>query len=128
VRFSRSAGTRRPHAVLNKNSNRTDNNAYDTIPFLSFLFGAGGESRPMTYKIKRLARISAVVLGIIVVSVSVGAISALYLTEFAINHHKDPSQALTFANVITVILLFGGIGGFLTAVWRVEAQARRRLS
>jgi hypothetical protein len=80
----------------------------------------------MTYKIKRLAKILAVCAGIIVVSLSVGAISALYLTEFSINHHQDSSKTLKHANWITEILLVGGIGGFLIAVSRV--QARRRLS
>ena len=78
----------------------------------------------MTYKIKRLAKISAVVAGIIVVSVSLGMIGALEL----VNHHKDPATAITFSEVLTLILLVGGIGGFLIAVWRVEAEARRRLS
>jgi hypothetical protein len=78
----------------------------------------------MTYKIKRLARISAVVAGIVVVSVSLGIISVLEL----INHHRDPATAKTFSEVLTLVLLVGGIGGFLTAVWRVESVARRRLS
>jgi hypothetical protein len=78
----------------------------------------------MTYKIKRLAKISAVVAGIIVVSVSLGIITVLEL----VTHHQDPATAKTFSEVLTLILLVGGIGGFLTAVWRVEAEARRRLS
>ena len=83
---------------------------------------------PQIYKIKRLEKISAVVAGIVFVSLSVGMIIALYLTEYAINHNKDPSPALMFSNVLTAVLLLGGVGGFLTAVWRVEAEARRRLS
>ncbi len=82
----------------------------------------------MTYKIKRLARISAVVLGIIVVSVSLGMISALEIASYAITHHKDPAMGETFSVVLTLVLLVGGIGGFMTAVWRVEGEARRRLS
>ena len=82
----------------------------------------------MTYKIKRLARISAVVLGIIVVSVSLGMISALEIASYAISHHKDPAMGDTFSVVLTLVLLIGGIGGFMTAVWRVEGEARRRLS
>jgi len=78
----------------------------------------------MTYKIKRLARISAVVAGIIVVSVSLGIISVLEL----ISHHTNPATAKTISEALTLILLVGGIGGFLTAVWRIEAEARRRLS
>jgi hypothetical protein len=78
----------------------------------------------MTYKIKRLAKISAVVAGIIVVSISLGIICVLEL----INHHRDPATAKTFSEVLTLILLVGGIGGFLAAVWRVEAGARRRLN
>ena len=78
----------------------------------------------MTYKIKRLAKISTVVAGIIVVSVSLGMITALEL----VTHHTDPATARTFSEVLILILLVGGIGGFLTDVWRVEAQARRRLS
>jgi hypothetical protein len=72
----------------------------------------------------RLAKISAVVAGVFVVSVSLGMITALELVD----HHRDPATAKTFSEVLTLILLIGGIGGFLTAVWRVEAQARRRLS
>ena len=82
----------------------------------------------MTYKIKRLARISAVVLGIIVVSVSLGMISALEIASYAISHHKDPAMGDTFSVVLTLVVLVGGIGGFMTAVWRVEGEARRRLS
>jgi len=82
----------------------------------------------MTYKIKRLAKISAVVTGIIVVSVSLGMISALEIASYAISHHKDPAMGETFSVVLTLVLLVGGIGGFMIAVWRVESQARRRLS
>jgi hypothetical protein len=78
----------------------------------------------MTYKIKRLAKISAVVAGIIVVSVSLGMITALELA----NHYTNTATAVKFSEALTLILLVGGIGGFLTAVWRVEAEARRRLS
>jgi hypothetical protein len=42
------------------------------------------------YKIKRLAKILAVCAGIIVVSVSLGMISALELASYAITHHKTP--------------------------------------
>jgi hypothetical protein len=82
----------------------------------------------MTYKIKRLAKISAFIAGIIFVSISVGMISALEIASYAISHHKDPAMGETFSVVLTLILLIGGIGGFMAAVWRVEAQARRRLS
>jgi hypothetical protein len=66
--------------------------------------------------------------GIIAVSVSLGMISALELGSYAISHHKDPATAVTFSEVLTLILLVGGIGGFLTAVYRVEGEARRRSS
>lgn len=79
----------------------------------------------MTYETKRLAKILAVCAGIVVVSVSLGLISAL---ELVANFHKDPETAKTFSEVLSLILMVGGIGGFMTAVWRVEAQARRRLS
>jgi hypothetical protein len=82
----------------------------------------------MTYNIKRLAKISVVVAGIIVVSVSLGMISALEIASYAISHHRDPATAGTFSVVLTLVLLVGGIGGFMTAVWRVEGEARRRLS
>jgi putative exporter of polyketide antibiotics len=76
----------------------------------------------MTYKIKRLAKISAVVAGIFVVSVSLGMISALELRSYAISHHKDPATAGTFSVVLTLILLVGGIGGFLTASGELKAK------
>jgi hypothetical protein len=79
----------------------------------------------MTYEIKRLAKTLTVCAGIIVVSVSLGIISAL---ELVANYHKDPETAKTFSEVLALILMIGGIGGFMTAVWRVEAEARRRLS
>jgi hypothetical protein len=94
---------------------------------LGFLFEAGGE-HPMTYKIKRLAKILTVCAGIVVVSVSLGIISALEIASYAISHHKDPAMGDTFSVVLTLVLLVGGIGGFMTAVWRVEGEARRRLS
>jgi hypothetical protein len=78
----------------------------------------------MTYKIKRLAKILTVVAGIIVVTVSLGIISALEL----VSHQINTSTATKFSEALTLILSVGGIGGFLAAVWRVEAQARRRLS
>jgi hypothetical protein len=81
-----------------------------------------------TYKIKRLAKILAVCTGIVVVSVSLGMISALELGSYAITHHKDPATAGTFSFALTVILLVGGIGGFMTAVWRVEDKARREVT
>jgi hypothetical protein len=78
----------------------------------------------MTYKIKRLAKILTVCAGIVVVSVSLGIISALEL----VTHLQDPATAKTISEVLTLVLMVGGIGGFMTAVWRVEAEARRRLS
>jgi hypothetical protein len=93
------------------------------MPVLGFLFEAGGE-QPMTYKINRLAKILTVCAGIVVVSVSLGIISALEL----VTHNQDPSTAKTISEVLTLVLMFGGIGAFMTAVWRVEAEARRRLS
>jgi hypothetical protein len=80
------------------------------------------------YKIKRLAKILAVCAGIVVVSVSLGMISALELASYAISHHKDPAAVGTFSFALTIILLVGGIGGFMAAVWRVEAKARRELT
>src|ERR1700680_1289793 len=80
------------------------------------------------YKIKRLAKISADVAGIIVVSISVGMISAPELGSYAISHHKDPATAGTFSVALTFILLIGGIGGFMTAVWKVEEKARREVT
>ena len=78
----------------------------------------------MTYKIKRLAQILTVCAGIVVVSVSLGIISALELGT----HLQDPATAKTISEVLTIVLMVGGIGAFMAAVWRVEAQARRRLS
>jgi hypothetical protein len=80
------------------------------------------------YKIKRLAKILAVCAGIVVVSASLGMISALEFASYAISHHKDPAAAGTFSVALTFILLIGGIGGFMIAVWRVEAKARRELT
>jgi hypothetical protein len=80
------------------------------------------------YKIKRLAKILTVCTGIVVVSVSLGMISALELESYAITHHKDPATAGTFSFALTFILMIGGIGGFMIAVWRVEAKARREIS
>jgi putative exporter of polyketide antibiotics len=80
------------------------------------------------YKIKRLAKILAVCAGIVVVSVSLGMICALELASYAITRHKDPATTGTFSFALTIILLIGGIGGFMIAVWRVEAQARRELT
>jgi hypothetical protein len=80
------------------------------------------------YKIKRLAKILAVCAGIVVVSVSLGIISALELGSYAITHHKDPATAGTFSFVLTFILMIGGIAGFMIAVWRVEGKARRELT
>ena len=78
----------------------------------------------MTYKIKRLAKILTVCAGIVVVSVSLGIISALELRT----HLQDPATAKTISEVLTLVLMIGGIAGFMIAVWRVEAEARRRLS
>jgi hypothetical protein len=78
----------------------------------------------MTYKIKRLAKILTVVAGIIVVSVSLGMITALEL----VGHHTETARAVRFSEALTLILLVGGIGGFMAAVWKVEAAARRRLN
>jgi hypothetical protein len=61
-------------------------------------------------------------------SVSLGMISALELGSYAISHHKDPATAEEFSLALTFILLVGGIVGFMTAVWRVEAKARRELT
>ena len=80
------------------------------------------------YKIKRLARILAVCAGIVVVSVSLGMISALELASYATTHHIDPEPALNVSLILTVFLIFGGIAGFMIAVWRVEAKARRELT
>jgi len=80
------------------------------------------------YKIKRLAKILAVCAGIVVVSVSLGMISALELASYAITHHKDPATAGMFSFALTIILLIGGIGGFMIAVWRVEDNARREVT
>jgi hypothetical protein len=80
------------------------------------------------YKIKRLAKILAVCAGIVVVSVSLGMISALEFASYAISHHKDPAAAGRFSLALTFILLVGGIVGFMAAVWRVEAKARRELT
>jgi hypothetical protein len=82
---------------------------------------SGTRDSYMIYKIKRLAKILAVCAGIVVVSVSLGMISALEL----VSHHKDPATAKTFSEALTLILLFGGIGAFMAAVWRVEYKARR---
>lgn len=82
----------------------------------------------MTYKIKRLAKILAVCAGIVVVSISVGIISTLEFTSYAISHQKDPAMAGTFSFALATILMIGGVGAFMAAVWRVEAQVRRHLS
>lgn len=71
------------------------------------------------YKIKRLAKILAVCAGIVVVSVSLGLISALELASYAMTHHKDPATAGTFSFALMFILMIGGIAGFMIAVWRV---------
>jgi hypothetical protein len=75
----------------------------------------------------RLAKILAVCAGIAIVSASLGMISALEFASYAISHHKDPGAAGRFSLVLTFILLVGGIVGFMAAVWRVEAKARREL-
>jgi hypothetical protein len=80
------------------------------------------------YKIKRLAKILAFCAGIVVVSVSLGIISALEFASYAITHQKDPATAGTFSFVLAFILMIGGIAGFIIAVWRVEAKARRELT
>jgi hypothetical protein len=80
------------------------------------------------YKIKRLAKILTVCAGIVVVSVSLGMISALELASYAMTHHKDPATAGTFSFVLTFILMIGGIAGFMIAVWRIEHKARRELA
>jgi|ERR1700722_4224730 len=80
------------------------------------------------FKIKRLAKILAVCAGIGVVSASLGIISTLEFASYAITHHKDPATAGTFSFVLTFILMIGGIAGFMIAVWRVEAKARRELT
>ena len=49
------------------------------------------------YKIKRLAKILAVCAGIVVVSASLGMISALEYASYAISHHKDPAAAGRFS-------------------------------
>ena len=77
-----------------------------------------------TYKVKRMAKILTVCTGIVVVSVSLGIISAL---ELVANFHKDPATAKTFSEGLTLILMIGGIGAFMAAVWRVEYKARREI-
>jgi hypothetical protein len=62
------------------------------------------------------------------VSASLGMTSALGYASYAISHHKDPAAAGTFSFALTIILLVGGIGRFMAAVWRVEAKARRELT
>jgi hypothetical protein len=62
------------------------------------------------------------------VSVSLGMISALELTSYAASHHKNPEPALNLSLMLTIFLIIGGIGGFMIAVWRVEAKARRELT
>jgi hypothetical protein len=77
-----------------------------------------------TYKIKRMAKILVVCAGIVVVSVSLGLITAL---ELVASYHKDPATAKTFSEGLTLILMIGGIGAFMAAVWRVEYKARRSM-
>ena len=80
------------------------------------------------YKIKRLAKILAVCAGIVIVSFSLGMISALELASYATTHHKNPEPALNVSLILTVFLMIGGIAGFMIAVWRVEAKARREVT
>ena len=80
------------------------------------------------YKIKRLSKILAVCAGIVIVSASLGMISALELTSYATTHHKDPEPALNVSLILTFFLMIGGIAGFMIALWRVEAKARRELT
>lgn len=77
------------------------------------------------YEIKRLAKILTVCAGIIFVSISIGLISALEFTSYAISHQKDPAMAGTFSFALATVLMIGGIAGFMIAVWRVEYKARR---
>ena len=85
--------------------------------------GETGDSYTI-YKIKRLAKILTVCAGIVAVSISLGIISALELTSYAVRHHKDPAMAGTFSFVLATVLVIGGIGAFMAAVWRVEYKAR----
>jgi hypothetical protein len=80
------------------------------------------------YKIKRLSKILTVCAGIVIVSISLGMISALEVGLYAITHHKDPATAGTFSFALTFILMIGGIGGFMIAGWRVEDKARREVT
>jgi hypothetical protein len=78
------------------------------------------------YRTKRLAKILAVCAGIVVLSISIGLISALEFTSYAVSHQKDPAMAGTFSFALATILIIGGIVGFMIAVWRVEYRAGRK--
>lgn len=77
------------------------------------------------YKLKRLAKILTVCAGMAAVGISLGIISALELTSYAVRHQKDPAMAGTFSFVLAAVLVVGGIAAFMAAVWRVEYKARR---
>lgn len=79
------------------------------------------------YKIKRLAKISAVVLGISVVSGSVCMITLLYGTEFAIRHHKDPAGLQVPVTAFFLCMAFIAIASFIQGVWEIEEKARREM-
>jgi hypothetical protein len=74
-----------------------------------------GERTAAMFKIKRAAIISAIVAGIIFVGVSIGMISYLYLSVFAMNRHLDPATPGMISVGGSAMLMIFGIAKFFTA-------------
>jgi|ERR1700693_952879 len=85
-----------------------------------------GELKPAIFKIKRAAIISAVVAGIIFVSLAIGLISFPCLSTGAMKHHLDPTTPEMISIGGSAMLMIFGIAKFFTALWEIEAEARRR--
>jgi hypothetical protein len=75
---------------------------------------------PQIYKIKRLAKIWAVCAGIIVVFVSLGMIVYLFVAEFIIKHHGDPTLLGIYIGIVTVGLILLSVGQFFVGLWESE--------
>jgi hypothetical protein len=81
---------------------------------------------PFSFKIKRAAKISIVVAGIIFVSLAIQMLILLNLSVYAMNRHLDPDLPRMMATGTSAMLMIFGIAKFFTALWEIEDEAWRR--
>jgi hypothetical protein len=78
---------------------------------------------PFSFKIKRAAKISVVVAGIIFVSLAITPISFPYLSVLATEHHLNPATPELISIGTSAMLMICGIATFFTAPWEIEDEA-----